>query len=971
VFPTAIAEIGTTEMLHLADQDAVNGSEAGESSAHQGLEHGLLSFDPAFQKAIRNSLLTGEAVKVRGESLVVPKDDTLLPRFCERALADCPLKIEVTLLDGRSIQVSLNWVVGGGSTVVSVRATDNTGQGCERERTKDEKDEDALDGAMEGIYRTSPEGRLLFANRSFVKMVGYDSVAEAVAAITDAGHDLWEDPNQRKTFLDAVREKGSIEGFECRFKRKDGIPFWASLNSRAVQGMNGELLYLEGYIQDITEKKHADKQLRDNEERYRASFEQAAVGILHTSFEGRIMRCNRRFAEIVGYAPEEVAGLSFQEITPPGDRPPSSSALEKLTSGIVPKFSFEKRYVCKDGSLTWVNLTITIQRDCEGRPLHFITMVQDINDCKRAESQLAAAQLSLKKSEERYRTAFQMSLDAVNLNRLSDGLYVDCNRAFLGITGYAPEEVIGRTSVELNIWADLSDRRKMVEKVMQEGVCRNLEAQFRKKNGEVFWGLMSASLIELDGESCILSMTRDISEAKIAEYEIKRLAFYDPLTGLPNRRMLLERLRQIMATDGHNRHKRALLFVDLDNFKTLNDTLGHHTGDLLLQEVGRRLMLCIREGDTAARLGGDEFVVLLENLSEHTEDAAAQAKAVAEKILDSTAEPYMLCRRECLSTSSIGITVFGEGEESTSEILQQADIAMYQAKAAGRNTIRFFAPALQAAVNARASLEDEIRLGIKEHQFALWYQPQVDNGRVIGAEALLRWHHPRRGVLYPGDFIPLAEETGLIIPLGRMVLELACSQAAAWADRPESAPVPIAVNVSARQFRQSDFVDHVLASIERAGANPKYIKLEITESMLVDNLEETVAIMKTLKSHGVQFSLDDFGTGYSSLAYLKRLPLDQLKIDRTFVRDILANATNGALAQAIISLAGALGLVVIAEGVETDEQRAMLAHLGCNCFQGYLFSKAIPPAEFEGFLVPRENLHAAAYVTATAVDRVN
>jgi PAS domain S-box-containing protein len=318
--------------------------------------------------------------------------------------------------------------------------------------------------------------------------------------------------------------------------------------------MNGELLYLEGYVQYITEKKQADKQLRDNEERYRASFEQAAIGILHTSFEGRIMRCNRRFAEIVGYAPEEIAGLTFQEITPPGDRPPSSSALEKLVTGNVPNFSFEKRYVCKDGGLTWVNLTISIQRDCEGRPLHFITMVQDINARKQAEEQLAAAQELLRRSEERYRTAFQMSMDAVNLNRLSDGLYVDCNRAFLSITGYTPEEVIGRTSVELNIWADLGDRKKMVERVMQDGVCRNLEARFRKKNGEVLWGLMSASLIELDGETCVLTMTRDISEAKIAENEIKRLAFYDPLTGLPNRRMLLERLRQIMTTD---RHKRA------------------------------------------------------------------------------------------------------------------------------------------------------------------------------------------------------------------------------------------------------------------------------------------------------------------------------------------------------------------------------------------------------------------------------
>jgi EAL domain-containing protein (putative c-di-GMP-specific phosphodiesterase class I) len=341
---------------------------------------------------------------------------------------------------------------------------------------------------------------------------------------------------------------------------------------------------------------------------------------------------------------------------------------------------------------------------------------------------------------------------------------------------------------------------------------------------------------------------------------------------------------------------------------------------------------------------------MLENLNKSTEVAANQAAAVAEKILNATAEPYVLSHRECRSTASIGITVFDERQISTSEILQQADIAMYQAKAAGRNTIHFFAPALQAAVYARACLEDEIRQGIRENEFTLWYQPQVDSGRIIGAEALLRWNHPRRGVLPPSEFIPLAEETGLIIPLGRLVLEMACRQAAVWADRTRLNPIPIAVNVSARQFRQADFVKHVLEAIDRARVSPASIKLEITESMLLENLEETVAVMKTLKSHGLQFSLDDFGTGYSSLAYLKCLPLDQLKIDRTFVRDILANAANGALAQAIISLAGALGLLVIAEGVETNEQKDLLAQFGCNCFQGYLFSKPVPAAEFETLL---------------------
>jgi diguanylate cyclase (GGDEF)-like protein/PAS domain S-box-containing protein len=828
-------------MIQQADAELLARVEAPEEAG----EFSLLGFEPAFRNAIRESLRSGTSIEIPVQELSLPGRGSSLA-FCEQALSGCPLTMEISLLNGHRLCMSLNWVVSDGSAAVSIHATDIT------EQTRNEE--------LEAALRSQRE------------------------------------------------------------------------------------------IDRMIQQSEAEKQLRDSEERYRASFEQAAMGILHTSFDGRILRCNRRFGKMLGFAPEELAGLNFQRITPPGDRSPSQSFFDRMISGQLPTVTFEKRYVRKDGSLTWVNLTITTQRDSEGHPLHFITMVQDINARKEAETQLALAQESLRRSEERYRTAFQMTMDAVALNRVEDGAYVDCSFAFQTMTQYTREEVLGHTSIELGIWADVRDRMTMLEIVKSGGVCRNFEAQFRKKNGDLFWGLMSASIMEVDGDPCVLSVTRDMSDAKIAENEIRRLAYYDSLTGLPNRRMLLERLRRALTDDRGSNGNRALLFVDLDNFKNLNDTLGHHVGDLLLQEVARRLTACMRETDTAARIGGDEFVVMLETLGESEEDVASQAKEVAEAILTRLGEPYMLSNHECLSTSSIGITVFGSGQESAAQILQQADIAMYQAKNAGRNTIRFFAPALQAAVNARACLEEEIRIGIRDNQFCLWYQPQVDGGRIVGAEALLRWNHPRRGVLGPVEFIPVAEETGLIIPLGGIVLEEACRQAAAWARISDFDPIPIAVNVSARQFHQPDFVSHVLNTIERTGADPNHIKLEITESMLVDNLEETVAIMKTLKAHGVQFSLDDFGTGYSSLAYLKRLPLDQLKIDRTFVRDILVNTTNGALAQAIISLARALGLVVIAEGVETDEQLAALSSLGCGCYQGFLFSRAVPAAEFEGLL---------------------
>jgi diguanylate cyclase (GGDEF)-like protein len=443
---------------------------------------------------------------------------------------------------------------------------------------------------------------------------------------------------------------------------------------------------------------------------------------------------------------------------------------------------------------------------------------------------------------------------------------------------------------------------------------------------------------------------RELQQLKAAHDEITNLAFFDPLTGLPNRRLLLDRLRQTLAASIRSKRKRALLFVDLDDFKTLNDTLGHHIGDLLLQEVARRIIASIRETDTVARLGGDEFVVLLQELSETPEDAAAQAKTVAEKILSTIHQPYLLDGRECRSSSSVGITVFGNPEDSTNEVLQQADIAMYQAKAAGRNTLHFFAPALQAAVNARAAMEEDLRQSIRTNDFHLYYQAQVDRGVLIGAEALLRWKHPKRGLLPPDEFIPLAEQTGLILSLGDWVLETACRQIAAWTARKETAHLTVAVNISARQLLNPDFVPSVLRTLERTGATPRSLKLELTESMFVDDLEDVIAKMTALKSHGIRFSLDDFGMGYSSLAYLRRLPLDQLKIDQEFVRDILVDASSGAIAQSIISLSKAMGLSVIAEGVETEGQRDFLARLGCHSFQGFLFSGPLPLEEFQVLL---------------------
>ena len=439
-----------------------------------------------------------------------------------------------------------------------------------------------------------------------------------------------------------------------------------------------------------------------------------------------------------------------------------------------------------------------------------------------------------------------------------------------------------------------------------------------------------------------------------AQKTIQNLALYDPLTELPNRRMLLDCLRKALASSARTGRLGALLFVDLDKFKPLNDSFGHKSGDLLLQETARRLTATMRAVDTIARLGGDEFVAVLEDLSELPEEAASQAKTVAMKVLAETAKPYMLAGHECMMSSSVGIAIFGSQQADTEEVLQQADIAMYQAKAAGGNAVRFFAPELQIAINTRTAMEEELREAIKQAQFRLYYQPQVDRGVVIGAEALLRWQHPRRGILPPGSFIPLAEETGLILPLGNWVLETACRQLVKWAADSETAHLSIAVNISARQMRQPDFVEKVLAILAETGANPYNLELELTESMLVKNIDEVVGKITELKLHGLKFSLDDFGTGYSSLSYLRRLPLDRLKIDRAFVRDILTDDRGGAIAQTTISLGNALGLSVMAEGVEKEEELRHLAGLGCHLYQGYLFSWPLPIDDFEKLLASQD-----------------
>jgi diguanylate cyclase (GGDEF)-like protein/PAS domain S-box-containing protein len=570
----------------------------------------------------------------------------------------------------------------------------------------------------------------------------------------------------------------------------------------------------------------------------------------------------------------------------------------------------------------------------------FIATVSDISAHKQAEAELRVAA-----------TAFE-SLESMIITDANE-VILKVNKAFTQITGYDQHEAVGQTPKMLK-----SGRHgDAFYQAMWEGINRNKHWQGemwdRRKNGEIFplWLAITAVLDEKGGTTNYVGVFSDITQHKQAQARIELLAFSDPLTELPNRRLLMDRLHQALTASARLGRCGALLLIDLDNFKTLNDTLGHDKGDLLLQQVAQRLTTCVRESDTVARLGGDEFVVMLEGLAEYPEQAASQAEAVGEKILAALNQPYLLGDFENRSTPSIGVTLFNGHQSSIEELLKWADLAMYQAKAAGRNTLRFFDPAMQAVVTARAALEVELREAVSHQQFILYYQPQVDaDGRTIGAEALVRWQHPERGMVSPAEFIPLAEDTGLIMSLGNWVLETACTQLARWADQPQMAHLTVAVNVSARQFRNKDFVGQVMAALDHSGADPYRLKMELTESLLLDGMEETIEKMNTLKAMGVSFSLDDFGTGYSSLAYLKRLPLFQLKIDQSFVRDILTDPNDAAICRTVIALAQSLGLAVIAEGVESEAQRDFLAGQGCRAYQGYLFGRPLPADGFEAYV---------------------
>jgi len=750
-----------------------------------------------------------------------------------------------------------------------------------------------------------------------------------------------------QTFTAALQGGGETWEAECSMRHKQGHYLPVLLRAHIQRNGEGKALRLSGTNTNLTQRKQVEAKLLESEARYRALVEWSPIGIgVHQN--GLVVFANPAALSILGAKHEaELIGLPFKELVDPRFRSMVTDRVSQAFASGAPSPMQVEKFLRRDGRSIDVEVQASPITHL-GQPAIQVNFV-DVTEREKTETTVRA-------SEARFRA----------LTELSSDWYWEQDEHFrftmLGgkvhnSTGMTMEQHLGKTRWEipcLNMTqTDWQAHRKVLH---AHEPFRNLEIRRPDQGTSVHWASVSGSpMFDLDGSfRGYHGIGRDISVQKQAGDEIHRLAFYDALTGLPNRRLLLEQLRRALHTNARHHRHGALLFIDLDNFKTLNDTLGHDVGDLLLQQVGQRLTDCVRESDTVARLGGDEFVLVLEDLETDPRAAALQADSAGKKILATLNQPYDLAGREHHSSPSMGITLFDARSTSVDDLLKQADLAMYQAKAAGRNTLRFFDVSMQTELENWVALEFDLRDGLQGgEELVLYFQPTVGaTGQVTGAEALVRWLQPTRGLVVPENFIALAESTGLIVPLGRWVMNMACQQLATWALLPNTAHLSLAVNVSARELSEPGFVTGVLKFLALWKVRPNMLRIELTESVLAHRTDDIIGKMKELKARGVGFSLDDFGTGYSSLSYLKQLPLDLLKIDRSFVRDVLTDANDAAIARTIVALGTTLGLSVVAEGVETEEQRDFLASIGCYAYQGFLFGRPVPIEEFSRFLSP-------------------
>ncbi len=953
---------------------------------------------------------------------------------------------------------------------------------------------------------TGPLARFAESSRGSVRPRGFGLVSH----VWDTGMPLWISDVTQDPRISSARvrdEAGEHGAFLFPVTFEDRVVGVLSISSSTVRKPDERLMQtmsmIGAQVGQFLQRKQAEAALSENERLFRQTFELAGSGIAHVSLSGRFLSVNRSLCEILGYSADELLARSVKDVSHPDDRDVTDAERGRMLSGEVDSARFEKRYVRKDGTIVWIDLTVALVRNAEGEPQHEIAVMEDITGRKEKEAAL-----------QRFRTALDSAADMVFLFDVASGRLLDFNETACSYLGYRREELLRLGGKDIRVGASAETLRAETAEMLRQGGRRNtVLTEYRRKDGSAFPVESRRSLIETPQGRVLLINSRDLTErmrseqrrAAQARYQKKisrlgqaalskrdpaelvakavqsvldglgggvvayfergddaremvlrrvaglgatpvepavvriepgsalapllehsepvvlsgpwaaaaplpmawlhryaslavvpvpadggprglvcalaerpgafgpeetrflgaaasmvsaalhrldseaRLAYlaqFDPLTGLPNRTLLADRFAMLIVQARRRSASLGVLFIDLDDFKMVNDTQGHAAGDELLKETARRLQSTVRDGDTVARISGDEFAIILSDLA-RADDAAL----VAQKILDRLVEPFAIRGQEAIVTASIGIATFPADGDDAEALLGAADAAMYRAKQSGRNAFQFFTADINQRTRARAVLGTELRRALERKEFTLHYQPKIDlvSGRPCGAEALLRWEHPERGRVAPVEFIPVLEETGLIVPVGEWVLRKACEDLKGW-QRSGMPAMPVAVNLSARQFRQHDLDERIRAIVAAAGIDPALIELEITESQLMHDPDHAIRVLERLGAAGLRIAVDDFGTGYSSLAYLTRFPLASLKIDRSFVADVLSDEADATIVRTIVDMAHTLGFTVIAEGVERDAQAAFLRKLGCEQAQGFLFARPMPAHDFTALI---------------------
>ena len=907
-------------------EEALRRSEAEIFSILESITDGFFTLDREWRFAYVNP--QGEVLLEKSkEDLVgekIREDPTFYPRYREAAVEGKTVRFEgyyAPLGKWYSVRAYPS------SSGLSVYFHDVT----ERKRAEEKiRFQAQLLGAVgEAVIALDVEGRVIYWNRGAEEIYGWSS--EEVMGRLLKEMVVPEGLRERAEDLAAQLREGKGWTGEFAVRRKDGTAFLAEGTYSPVFGKDGDVNGVIGVLRNVTERNEAEEALKEAEERYRTLIEQVPiVTYIDKATDGpdEPIYTSPQIERLLGYSPEEwLEGHLWLERLHPEDKERILAADERFEAGGEP-FSEEYRLLARDGSVVWVREDAALIRDEEGVPLYFQGVILDITKQKEAEE-------ALRESEERLHMLSDAAFEGILINDL--GVILEANRALTDMFGYEVSEVIGRSTVEFVV----PEHRDLVEQKIASGAEEPYEVTGVRKDGTLLELEVRGRAYSYRGRRVRIAAIRDITDRKAAEKRLEHLAFHDWLTDLPNRQLLLDRVEHALQRTRRLRGRRvAVLLMDLDNFKGVNDSLGHGTGDYLLVAVVERLKGCLRPEDTLTRFGGDEFVVLLEDV-----EGSEVAVRVAERIVDELNDPFVLEGREVYVSASIGIALGEDQSKTPEDLLRDADTAMYWTKERGSDYSEFD-PAMDNRALRRLEAANHLRRAIEQQEFVVHYQPIVSlqTGAVLAMEALVRWEHPEKGPLDPNEFVALAEESGLMVPIGEWVLREACRRAKEWQEvRLGTPPLVMSVNLSVKQLSRPDLTETVEAILKEAGLEGLHLALDITETVYAKALVGNTAALDSLRKLGVKISLDDFGTGFSSLSYLKRLPADVIKIDKSFVKGLGEDAEDTAIVRMIIELAHTLGLEVVAEGVESEEQAQQLREIGCDMGQGFYFAKPLPP----------------------------